>query len=72
MSQMLSNPSPKLMQQLASVKSIQQTTTQPPQMQLIPAAQPPSSTDCTTVPSSIASTRNKVRCLVDDITRPMV
>jgi hypothetical protein len=40
-------------------------------MQIIPAAQPPASTDCTTIPNSIASTGNKGSYLVDDITRPM-
>jgi hypothetical protein len=45
-----------LMQQLVSAISIQQMTTQAPKMQLISATQSPSSTDCTTVPSSIAST----------------
>jgi hypothetical protein len=67
MSQMLSNPPPELMQQLASAMSVQQMTT--PQLQIIPAAQPSASTDCTTVPSSIVSTGNKVRYPVDDITR---
>jgi hypothetical protein len=38
---------------------------------VIPAAQPPVSTDCTTVPSSVVSTRNKVCYPVDDITRPV-
>jgi hypothetical protein len=42
-----------------------------PQLQIIPAAQPPASTDCTTVPSSVASTGNKVSYPVNDITRPM-
>jgi hypothetical protein len=42
-----------------------------PQLQIIPAAQLSASTDCTTVPSSIASTGNKVRYPVDDITRPV-
>jgi hypothetical protein len=42
-----------------------------PQLQIIPAAQPPACTDCTTVPSSIASMGNKVRYPVDDITRPV-
>ena len=69
MSQMLSNPPPELMQQLASAMYVQQMTT--PQIQIIPAAQPPASTDCTTFPSSVASTGNKVRYPVDDITRPM-
>jgi hypothetical protein len=67
MSQMLSNPPPELMQQLASVMSVQQMTT--PQLQIIPAAQPPACIDCTTVPSYVASTRNKVCYPVDDITR---
>jgi hypothetical protein len=40
-------------------------------MQIILAAQPPASTDCTIVPSSITSMGNKVRYLVDDITRPV-
>ena len=69
MSQMLSNPPPELMQQLASAMSVQQMTT--PQIQIIPAAQPPASTDCTTLPSSVASTGNKDRYPVDDITRPV-
>ena len=71
MSEMLSNPPPELMQQLAmaSAMSVQQMTT--PQMQIIPAAQPPASTDCTTLPSSVASTGNKDRYPVDDITRPV-
>jgi hypothetical protein len=64
---MISNPSPKLMQQLPSVMSVQQMTT--PQMQIILVAQPPSSTDRTTVPRSIAPTGNKVCYPVDDITR---
>jgi hypothetical protein len=72
MSQMLSNPPPELMQQLASVMFVQQMTTQPPQMQLIPEAQLPSSTNCTTVPSSITSTGNKFCYPVNDITRPMM
>jgi hypothetical protein len=42
-----------------------------PQLQIIPAAQPPASTDCT-VPSSVASTGNKVCYPVDDITRPVM
>jgi hypothetical protein len=50
--------------------SVQQMTT--PHLQIIPAAQPPASTDCTTVPSSIASTANKVHYLLDDITRPVM
>jgi hypothetical protein len=66
---MLSNPPPELMQQLVSAMSVQQLTT--PQLQIIPAAQPPASTDCTTVPSSVVSTRNKVRYPVDDITSPV-
>jgi hypothetical protein len=57
------------MQQLASAMSVQQMTT--PQLQKIPVAQPPASTDCTTVPSSVASTGNKVCYPVDDITRPV-
>jgi hypothetical protein len=69
MSQMLSNPPLELMQQLASAMSVQQMTT--PQLQIIPAAQSPASTDCTTVPSSVASTGNKVCYPVDDITRPV-
>jgi hypothetical protein len=39
-------------------------------MQLIPVAQPLSSTDCTTVPSCVVLIGNKVHYLVDDITRP--
>jgi hypothetical protein len=54
MSQMLSIPPPELMQHLASVMYVQHMVT--PQIQIIPAAQPSTSTDCTTVPSSIAST----------------
>ena len=71
MSEMLSNPPPELMQQLAmaSAMSVQQMTT--PQMQIIPAAQTPASTEGTTIPSSVASTGNKVRYPVDDITRPV-
>jgi hypothetical protein len=69
MSQMLSNPPPELMQQLVSAISVQQMTT--PRMQIIPAAQPPSSTDRTTVLSFVASTGNKVCYPIDDITRPM-
>jgi hypothetical protein len=69
MSQMLSNPPPELMQQLASAMSVQQMTS--PQLQKNPAAQPPASTDCTTVLSSLASTGNKVYYPVDDITRPV-
>jgi hypothetical protein len=42
-----------------------------PQLQIILAAQPSASTDCTTVPSSSASTGNKVYYPVDDITRPV-
>jgi hypothetical protein len=38
-------------------------------MQIILAAQPSASTDCTIVPSSVASTGNKVCYIVDDITR---
>jgi hypothetical protein len=70
MSQMLSNPPPELMQQLASAMSVQQMTT--PHLQIILAAQPPACTDCTTVPSSISSTGNKVCYPVDDITRPVM
>jgi hypothetical protein len=40
-----------------------------PQLQIILAAQSSACTDCTTVPSSIASTGNKVCYPVDDITR---
>jgi hypothetical protein len=69
MSQMLSNPPPELMQQLASAMSVQQMTT--PHLQIIPAVQPPACIDCTTVPSSIASTGNMVCYPVDDITRPV-
>jgi hypothetical protein len=69
MSQMLSKPQPELMQQLVSEMSVQQMTT--PQLQIIPAAQPSASTDCTTIPSSVASMGNKVRYPVDDITRPV-
>jgi hypothetical protein len=69
MSQMLSDPPPKLMQQFASAMSVQQMTT--PHMQIIPAAQPSASTDCTTVPRSVASTGNKVCYPVDDIIRPV-
>uniref|UniRef100_A0A804UJ78 DUF8039 domain-containing protein n=1 Tax=Zea mays TaxID=4577 RepID=A0A804UJ78_MAIZE len=71
MSEMLSNPPPELMQQLAmaSAMSVQQMTT--PQMQIIPAAQTPASTEGTTIPSSVTSTGNKVRYPVDDITRPV-
>jgi len=71
MSEMLSNPPPELMQQLAmaSAMSVQQMTT--PQMQIIPAAQTPAATEGTTIPSSVASTGNKVRYPVDDITRPV-
>jgi hypothetical protein len=69
MSQMLLNSPLELMQQLASAMSIQQMTT--PQLQIIPAAQPSASTDCTTIPSSVASTGNKVPYPVDDITRPV-
>jgi hypothetical protein len=69
MSEMLSNPTLELMQQLASAMSVQQMTT--PQMQIIPAAQPPASTEGTTITSSIASKGNKVRYPVDDITRPV-
>jgi hypothetical protein len=43
-----------------------------PQLQIIPAAQPPASTDCTIVTSSFASVGNKVCYLVDDITRPVM
>jgi hypothetical protein len=46
---------------------VQQMTT--PQMQIIPAAQTPASTEGTTIPSSVASTGNKVCYPVDDITR---
>jgi hypothetical protein len=42
-----------------------------PQLQIILAAQLPTSTDCTTIPSSVMSMGNKVRYLVDDITRPV-
>jgi hypothetical protein len=42
-----------------------------PQLQIIPAAQPPACTDCTTIPSSVTSTGNKVCYPVDDITRPV-
>ena len=71
MSEMLSNPPLELMQQLAmaSAMSVQQMTT--PQMQIIPAAQTPAATEGTTIPSSVASTGNKVRYPVDDITRPV-
>jgi hypothetical protein len=67
MSQMLSNPPLELMQQLASAMSIQPMTIQ--QMQIIPAAQPSSSTDSMTIPGSIVSMGNKVWYPVDDITR---
>jgi hypothetical protein len=70
MSQMLSNPPLELMQQLASAMSVQQMTT--PHLQIILAAQPLASIDCTTVPSSVTSTGNKVHYPVDDITRPVM
>jgi hypothetical protein len=70
MSQMISNPSPELMHQLTSAMFVLQMTT--PQMLIILAAQPLSSTDCTTVPSSVASTGNKSRYLDDDIIRHVV
>jgi hypothetical protein len=69
MSQMLLNPPLELMQQLVSMMSVQQMTT--PQMQLIPVSQPLAFTDCTTIPSSVASTGNKARYPVDDVTRPV-
>lgn len=48
MSQMLLNPPPDLMQQLASVMFIQQMNTQAPQMLLIQLSHP-SSTQCPSV-----------------------
>jgi hypothetical protein len=71
MSEMLLNPPLELMQQLAmaSAMPVQQMTT--PQMQIILAAQTLASTEGTTIPSSVASTGNKVRYLIDDITRPV-
>jgi hypothetical protein len=68
MSQMLSDPPPKLMQQSARAMSVQHMITQAPQIQLI-LANLPSSTDFTTIPSSIASTGNKERYPIDDNTR---
>jgi hypothetical protein len=69
MSQMLSNPPLELMQQLASAMSVQQMTN--PQLQIILGAQSRASTDSTIIPSSVASTKNKVCYPVDDITRPV-
>jgi hypothetical protein len=64
---MLSNPPPELMQQLASAMSVQQMSTQSPQMQIVPTTSQPLGTQ---YPSSVASTATKVRYPVDDIDRP--
>jgi hypothetical protein len=55
---------------MASAMSVQWMTT--PHMQLIPAPQSSASIGCTTIPNSVASTQNKVRYPIDDITRPVV
>jgi hypothetical protein len=71
MSQILSDPPPELMQRLTSAMSAQQMSSQAPQMQLVPTTQP-LVTQCTaTIPSSVASTTNKVHYPVDDIDRPV-
>jgi hypothetical protein len=69
MSQILSNPPPELMQRLASVMSAQQMSTQALQMQLVSTTQPLVTQCTTTIPSSVASTANKVHYPVDDIDR---
>jgi hypothetical protein len=49
----------------------QQMSTQAPQMQLVPTTQPLVTQCTTTIPSSVASTANKVHYPVDDIDRPV-
>jgi hypothetical protein len=71
MSKILSDPPPELMQRLASAMSAQQMSTQAPQMQLVPITQPLVTQCTTTMPSSVASTTNKVHYPVDDIDRPV-
>jgi hypothetical protein len=71
MSKILFDPPPELMQRLASAMSVQQMSTQAPQMQLIPTTQPLVTQCTTTIPSSVASTANKVHYPVDDIDRPV-
>lgn len=66
MTQMLSNPPPELIQQLVSAMSVQQMTTQAPQMQLVPTTQPLG----TQYPCRAASMANKVCYPIDDIDRP--
>jgi hypothetical protein len=51
--------------------SAQQMSTQASQMQLVPTTQPLVTQCTTTIPSSVASTTNKVHYLVDDIDRPV-
>jgi hypothetical protein len=69
MSKILSDPPPELMQRLASAMSTQQMSTQAPQMQLVPTTEPLVIQCTTTIPSSVASTTNKVHYPVDDIDR---
>jgi hypothetical protein len=72
MSKILSDPPLELMQRLSSAMSAQQMSTQAPQMQLVPTTQP-LVTQCTkTIPSSVASTANKVYYPVDNIDRPVL
>ena len=69
MSKILSNPPPELMQRLATAMSSQLSGQQPPQMQLVVA--PTTTEQAPVVPSSIASTGDKVRYPVDEIDSPV-
>jgi hypothetical protein len=64
MSKILFDPPPELMQRLVSAMSAQQ-------IQLVPTTQPLVTQCITTIPSSVASTANKVHYPVDDIDRPV-
>ena len=69
MSKILSNPPPELMQRLATAMSSQLSGQQPPQMQIVVA--PTTTEQAPVIPSSIASTKDKVRYPIDEIDSPM-
>ena len=68
MEKLVDNPPPELMQKLASAVVSGQQVTQAPQMQLVPVV---SQQTVAEVPSSVASTGNKVKYPVDDIVTPV-
>ena len=69
MSKLLSNPHPELMQRLVTAISSQLSGQQPPQMPLVVTLT--TTEQALVVPSSIASTRDKVHYPVDEIDSPV-